>query len=56
MPRAVKLPSPRERLDLILLGLGRREPVKKLCEQACVSRELFYRWMRAVQAAGLRAL
>ncbi|MEK9145260.1 MAG: helix-turn-helix domain-containing protein, partial [Elusimicrobiota bacterium] len=55
-PRAVKLPSPRERLDLILLGLARREPATRLCEQAGVSRELFYRWMRAVREAGLKAL
>ena len=55
-PNAKRLPSPRERLDLILLGLGRREPATKLCEQAGVSRELFYRWMRAVKEAGLRAL
>ena len=55
-PKAKKLPSPRERLDLILLGLGRREPATKLCKQAGVSRELFYRWMRAVKDAGLRAL
>lgn len=53
---AKKLPSPRERLDLILLGLGRREPATALCEQAGVSRELFYRWMRAVKEAGLKAL
>lgn len=53
---AKKLPSPRERLDLILLGLGRREPATRLCEQAGVSRELFYRWMRAVKEAGLKAL
>jgi transposase-like protein len=55
-PNAKKLPSPLERLDLILLGLARREPATKLCEQAGVSRELFYRWMRAVRAAGLKAL
>lgn len=55
-PKAVKLPSPLERLELILLGLGRREPATKLCEQAGVSRELFYRWMRAVKEAGLKAL
>lgn len=55
-PNAKKLPSPRERLDLILLGLGRREPATTLCAQAGVSRELFYRWMRAVKEAGLRAL
>lgn len=53
---AKKLPSPQERLDLILLGLARREPATKLCGQAGVSRELFYRWMRAVREAGLKAL
>jgi transposase-like protein len=56
MPKAVKLPSPQERLDLILLGLARRTPVAALCRQAGVSRELFYRWTREVRAAGLRAL
>jgi len=55
-PKAVKLPSPLERLELILLGLDRREPATKLCKQAGVSRELFYRWMRAVREAGLKAL
>lgn len=55
-PNAKKLPSPQERLDLILLGLARREPATALCRQAGVSRELFYRWMRAVREAGLRAL
>ena len=55
-PNAKKLPSPRERLDLILLGLGRRESATALCAQAGVSRELFYRWMRAVRKAGLAAL
>lgn len=55
-PRAVKLPSPLERLELILLGLARREPVTGLCAQAGVSRELFYRWMRLVREASLKAL
>lgn len=55
-PKALKLPSPLERLELILLGLGRRESATKLCKQAGVSRELFYRWMRAFREAGLKAL
>jgi len=55
-PNAKKLPSPQERLELILLGLARREPATALCRQAGVSRELFYRWMRAVREAGLKAL
>jgi transposase-like protein len=55
-PNAKKLPSPQERLELILLGLARREPATALCKQAGVSRELFYRWMRAVRDAGLKAL
>ena len=54
--RTTKLPSPQERLELILLGLARKVPVKELCRQAGVSRELFYRWLRAVREAGLRAL
>ena len=55
-PMKSKLPSPEERLELILLGLARRVPVRELCRQAGVSRELFYRWLRAVRLAGLRAL
>lgn len=55
-PMKNKLPSPEERLELILLGLARRVPVRELCRQAGVSRELFYRWLRAVRTAGLRAL
>ena len=51
-----KLPSPQERLDLLLLGLSRQQPVKALCREAGVSRELFYRWMRGVREAALKAL
>ena len=51
-----KLPSPPERLELILLGLSRRTPIRELCAQAGVSRELFYRWMAAVRQASLKAL
>lgn len=51
-----KLPSPQERLELILLGLARRVPIRDLCRQAGVSRELFYRWMATVRAAALKAL
>lgn len=55
-PNAKRLPSPQERLDLILLGMARLEPATALCEKAGVSRELFYRWMRAVREAALKAL
>lgn len=55
-PKNTKLPSPQERLELILLGLARKVPVKELCRQAGVSRELFYRWLREFQKAGLKAL
>lgn len=51
-----KLASPQERLDLILLGLARGKPVEKLCLEAGVSRELFYRWMRRVRTGALNAL
>ena len=51
-----KLPSPQERLDLILLGLAHGKPVEKLCQEAGVSRELFYRWMRRVRTGALKAL
>ena len=52
----VKLASPEERMDLILLGLAREQTVEALCQQAGVSRELFYRWMKRVRTAGLQAL
>ena len=52
----IKLPSPTERMELILLGMARRQPVKTLCRQAGVSRELFYRWMKKVRKAALAAL
>lgn len=55
-PNAKRLPSPQERLDLILLGMARLEPATALCAKAGVSRELFYRWMRAVREAALKAL
>lgn len=55
-PNAKRLPSPQERLDLILLGMAREEPATALCVKAGVSRELFYRWMRAVREAALKAL
>ena len=51
-----KLPSPQERLDLILLGLAHGKPVEALCREAGVSRELFYRWMRRVRTGALQAL
>src|SRR3989338_6884568 len=55
-PTKTKLPSPQERLDLILMGLARQQSIKQLCRQAGVSRELFYRWMGRVRQAGLMAL
>lgn len=51
-----KLPSPQERLDLILLGLARGKPVEMLCQEAGVSRELFYRWMQRVRQGALQSL
>ena len=56
MGKQTKLASPQERLELILLGIGRQQTVDNLCSQAGVSRELFYRWMKLVQAAALRVL
>ena len=56
MGKQTKLSSPQERLELILLGIGRQQTVEGLCSQAGVSRELFYRWMRLVREAALRAL
>ena len=44
------------RSELILLGIGRQQTVEKLCQQAGVSRELFYRWMKLVRAAALKVL
>ena len=51
-----KLPSPQERMELILLGLSRSRPIERLCLEANVSRELFYRWMGRVREAGLKEL
>ena len=51
-----KLASPQERLELVLLCLAKRVPVKRLCLEANVSRELCYRWLRAVRGAALKAL
>ena len=56
MGTQIKLASPQERLELILLGIGRQQTVEKLCQQAGVSRELFYRWMKLVRAAALKVL
>lgn len=56
MGTQTKLASPQERLELILLGIGRQQTVEVLCQQAGVSRELFYRWMKLVQAAALKVL
>jgi transposase-like protein len=55
-PQRTKLSSPQERLELVLLCLARQVPVKRLCQEAKVSRELCYRWLKAVRQAGLRAL
>lgn len=55
-PQRTKLASPQERLELVLLCLARQVPVKRLCQEAKVSRELCYRWLRAVRQAGLRSL
>lgn len=52
----LKLASPVERLDLVLLGVAKQSTATDLCLQAGVSRELFYRWMRDVRAAALKAL
>ena len=51
-----KLASPQERLELVLLCLARQVPVKQLCREAGISRELCYRWLRAVREASLKAL
>lgn len=56
MGSQTKLPSPQERLELILLGISRQGTVEALCLQAGVSRELFYRWMKLVRAAALKVL
>ena len=56
MGTQTKLASPQERLELILLGIGRQQTVEALCRQAGVSRELFYRWMKLVRAAALKVL
>ena len=52
----MKLGSPLERLDLVLLGVARESTATALCQQAGVSRTLFYRMMRDVREAALKAL
>lgn len=54
--RPTKLPSPQERLELILLGLARGRSVEALCQEAGISRELFYRWMKRVRKSAIQAL
>lgn len=51
-----KLPSPEERLELVLLGLIREQTVEKLCGQSGVSRALFYQWLRRGREGLLKAL
>ena len=51
-----KLPSPRERLDLLMLGIAGVKPVEELCKEAGVSRTLFYRWMERLKETGLEVL
>ena len=56
MGSQTKLASPQDRLELILLGIGRQQTVETLCRQAGVSRELFYRWMKLVRTSALKVL
>lgn len=51
-----KLPSPEERLELVLLGLIREQTVEKLCSESGVSKALFYQWLRRGREALLKAL
>lgn len=51
-----KLPSPEERLELVLLGLIREQTVEKLCAQSGVSKALFYQWLRRGREGLLKAL
>lgn len=55
-PSKEKLPSPQERLELVLLGLAREQTVDRLCQQAGVSKSLFYQWLRRGKDALLKAL
>lgn len=55
-PSGKKLLSSQERLELVLLGLMREQAVETLCDQAGVSRNLFYRWLHQAREALLRAL
>lgn len=55
-PSGKKLLSPQERLELVLLGLARQQAVETLCDQAGVSRNLFYRWLHQARLALLQAL
>ena len=51
-----KLPSPEERLELVLLGLIREQTVENLCQQSGVSKALFYQWLRRGREGLLKAL
>jgi transposase-like protein len=51
-----KLPSPEERLELVLLGLIREQTVENLCHQSGVSKALFYQWLRRGREGLLKAL
>lgn len=48
--------STRERLELVLLGLAKEEAVTTICEEAGISRPLFYRWIKQVRRALSEAL
>lgn len=55
-PPKTKLPSPEERLELVLLGLIREQTVENLCQQSGVSKALFYQWLRRGREGLLKAL
>lgn len=55
-PSKTKLPSPEERLELVLLGLIREQTVETLCAQSGVSKALFYQWLRRGREGLLKAL
>jgi transposase-like protein len=52
----VKIPSPQERLDLVLKVLAQVKTTTELANEAGISRTLMYRWLGKVRTAAMQAL
>lgn len=51
-----KMEDPKERLELLLAGLSGKKDVSDLCQEAGISRELYYRWLEKMKEGALDAL